>query len=226
MIAVSFALSDFFNSTKYYFDILDPRAHTQMNESVNELKGRLAGKGYAWKSFFALRMSFVVRHMNDSFRYFVQFVEKRGPVPPNRSRVEAFLDRARKARSRPRIGRRFNYSFTSRLPSSDAKHPESPILGTSTRDHDDFSQLQALDSDSSDRKSVPKDDMANDTTFLDLSGCQNERSYCHLNAILISLFPDQAIREFLKGPFPLTIDSMNYRNFIEPSPRNKLLHRP
>jgi hypothetical protein len=45
MTAVTAALADFINSTEYYFDILDSRAHTQMNESVNAVKGLLAGKG-------------------------------------------------------------------------------------------------------------------------------------------------------------------------------------
>jgi hypothetical protein len=211
--AVTVALADFINSTEYYFDVVDSRTQTQMNESLLGLKRRLARKRYAWRSSFALRLSFVVLHMNGPFRHFVRLVENRGIVLSERSRVEAVLDRARKSRVHPRVGRRLHYSLTRRPPSNGAEHVEPPILGSSTGERDDFSQLQPCDCDSSDSTSDIEDDFADDGTFLDMSGCRNERSCCHLNATLISLFSCQVICIFLRKSFPPHSSSNEFKAF-------------
>jgi hypothetical protein len=135
------SLSKFVQFTEYYFDILDPDAQTQMNESVNTLRGRIASKSYAWRSSFVFRMCFAVLHTNNPYRYFLTLADHRDLELPDRDHLESVFDKEAQLRTRKKGARKNGLAVQQRGSSILRPHLGPPVIGEVTGDHDDFSQM-------------------------------------------------------------------------------------
>jgi hypothetical protein len=76
------AMTTFLSTTTKYFDLPQASVRTQVNESPNSRRTRLASKNLAWADSWMARMSLTVLHFNDPYVSFADLVQKIGSDLP------------------------------------------------------------------------------------------------------------------------------------------------
>jgi hypothetical protein len=148
--------------SEYYFDLIESSAHTQLNESFNSIKARIASKSYAWRSSFAARTAITVLQFNKLFTWYLDVVNDLNiPYSQNEMMVLGQLLQATSDTKNSKKGKRqFKLNFIrktkknhspSKLEQKQIKssiHLKVPKIGDFSDELDDFASLQSSDSES------------------------------------------------------------------------------